>query len=181
MNTLSPSLQSVLDNRLRYLPEITGKAINSIDWSSKLITIGKKYGLHIDEMEEFQGAVLKSMIGLVPPEKFESELTSTLALSPVDVEKIIHEINDTIFEPIHDYIVHQGAPRDELKKTGIIIEPAITPTVAPVSENSFEVTDTITTNTPLEIPASPEPVVPPRTTSATRPVVSGSFDNFFQA
>jgi hypothetical protein len=74
MANLSSNLQSILDNRLRYLPEITGKAINSIDWATKIITIGHTYGLHVDEMEEFQAVVLKSMIGLIAPENFEQEL-----------------------------------------------------------------------------------------------------------
>jgi hypothetical protein len=61
---LSSNLQALLDNRLRYLPEITGAAINSIDWATKLIVIGKKHGLHVDEMEDFQAVVLKAWFPL---------------------------------------------------------------------------------------------------------------------
>ena len=53
---LSSTLQSMLDNRLRYLPEITGKAIASIDWPGRIIEIGRKYGLHMDDIEELQEA-----------------------------------------------------------------------------------------------------------------------------
>lgn len=130
MANLSSNLQSVLDNRLRYLPEITGKAINSIDWASRIITIGHKYGLHVDEMEEFQGVVLKSMIGLIVPENFETELISTLALSPATTEQVIRELNTQVFEPIHDFVMN-GGKVDELKKTGIILtsaEPESVPT-----------------------------------------------------
>lgn len=123
MANLSSNLQSVLDNRLRYLPEITGKAINSIDWASRIITIGHKYGLHVDEMEEFQGVVLKSMIGLIVPENFEAELINTLALSPATTEQVIRELNTQVFEPIHDFVMN-GGKVDELKKTGIILTSA---------------------------------------------------------
>ena len=145
MANLSSNLQSVLENRLRYLPEITGKAINSIDWATRIINIGHKYGLHVDEMEDFQGVVLKSMIGLVAPENFETELINALALSPTTTEKIISELNTEIFEPIHDYVMNDGKV-DELKKSGIILE-----TQKDEPLNFQKLTDTA-----LEIPGSPE-------------------------
>jgi hypothetical protein len=121
MTNLSSNLQTILENRLRYLPEITGQAINSIDWATRIITIGHKYGLHVDEMEEFQEVVLKSMTGLIAPEQFESELITALALSPATTEKIIAELNAQIFEPVHDYVMH-GGKSDGLKTSGIEVE-----------------------------------------------------------
>ena len=122
MNTLSPNLQSLLDNRLRYLPPITGAAIASVDWSAKVIEIGHKYGLHIDEMEDFQAVVLKSMIGLIAPASFETELINALALSPANAEKIIEDINIKIFGPIHDYVMRQGKPQDAMEGAGIVVQ-----------------------------------------------------------
>ena len=150
MATLSSNLQSVLDNRLRYLPEITGKAINSVDWSGKLVAIGHKYGLHVDEMEEFQGVVLKSMIGLIPPEKFEMELINALALSPATIEEVISEINVQIFEPIHNFVMSDGKV-DPIKNSGIVLETPI-PEVTP-SEPEQNI---MNSGDILEIPASPE-------------------------
>jgi hypothetical protein len=147
MANLSSNLQSVLENRLRYLPEITGQAIHSIDWATRIVNIGHKYGLHVDEMEEFQGVVLKSMIGLITPENFEMELINALALSPATTEKIITELNTDIFEPIHDYVMN-GGKVDELKKSGLELETPL-PETAPVLVP--------TGSSILEIPASPEP------------------------
>jgi len=149
MANLSSSLQSVLENRLRYLPEITGKAINSIDWATRIVNIGHKYGLHVDEMEDFQGVVLKSMIGLISPENFETELINALALSPATTEKIITELNVEIFEPVHDYVMN-GGKVDELKKSGIVLESNIELESTPKMDAA-----------PLEIPASPEPDTDP--------------------
>lgn len=121
-NTLSPNLQTLLDNRLRYLSPIVGEAINSFDWSSKLIDIGRKFGLHVDEMEDFQSVVVKSMIGLISPDQFEQELISALALSPANAEKVIAALNAQVFEPIHDYVL-KGKPSDDvMAKTGIVID-----------------------------------------------------------
>ena len=122
MNTLSANLQSLLDNRLRYLPPITGAAIQSIDWSSLVIEIGRKYGLHIDEMEDFQAVVLKAMIGLIAPADFENQLITALALSPANADKVITDINVKIFGPIHDYVMRQGKPIDGMNASGIVLE-----------------------------------------------------------
>jgi hypothetical protein len=79
---LSSNLQTILDNRLRYLPDISSKAITSIDWSTKVIEIGHKYGLHIEDIEDMQMVVLKSMTGLASPEDFETNLITATAASP---------------------------------------------------------------------------------------------------
>jgi hypothetical protein len=182
MIMLSSNLQSILDNRIRYLPEITGKAINSIDWSTKLIEIGKKFGLHVDEMEEFQGVVLKSMIGMIPPEKFEDELISALALSPANAEKVIEEINNEILEPIHDFVMNKGKAADPLKTAGIIVETAAEePTMSiPIQENSISIpkppsytADSQESQLPVfEVPASPEP-------TSSKPLIHGNFSAVF--
>ncbi len=155
MANLSSNLQSILENRLRYLPEITGQAIGSIDWATRIITIGHNYGLHVDEMEDFQAVVLKSMIGLISPENFETELINALALSPATTEKIITELNVAVFEPIHDYVMN-GGKSDPMKSLGITIE-------TPSSLAEPRDTPTSQVEKPeLEIPASPEPDTAPR-------------------
>lgn len=123
MANISPNLQSLLDNRLRYLPPLVGDAINSIDWASALIDIGRKFGMHMDEMEDLQAIVLKSMIGLIAPERFEQELITGLALSPANAEKMIASINAKIFEPIHEFVMNGGkTATDPMKTVGIEIE-----------------------------------------------------------
>ena len=121
---LSNELQSLLDNRLRYLPPLAGQAIMSIDWSSKLIDIGRSFGLHIDEMEDFQAVVLKALTGLIAPAAFEQELIAALALSPANAEKVIAAVNAQVFEPIHDFVMRGGksAPINPLAQAGIHVE-----------------------------------------------------------
>lgn len=165
---LSSNLQSILDNRARYLPEITSKAINSVDWPAKLIEIGKKYGMHIDEMEDFQSVVLRSMIGMITPEKFEDELISALALSPANAEKILNDVNDQILEPIHEFVLNKGAVApDPLKTAGIHIDPA---PLEATQDTTLMPEYSVVAPAPLEIPASPEPELP---------LVHGDFNDFF--
>lgn len=125
MNNLSPNLQSIFDNRLRYLPDPVKNALTTTEWVSELIAIGKQYGIHIDEMEEFQSVVIKSLVGMLAPEQFENALITATAVSPATAEKMIHDINEKIFQPIHDKIMHpeqKPSPHQELESTGIVIE-----------------------------------------------------------
>lgn len=151
-----------MDSRLRYLPEITGQAIMSIDWPTRLIAIGKKYGLHIDDMESFQEVVLKSMLGIIDPDRFESSLLESLALSPANLDAVIDDVNDAILEPIHDFVMNQGKPSiDPLKQAGITI-PQMQPESIPVSVSSLGATSR-PIDSPLDIF---EPIVP------TKPIES---------
>jgi hypothetical protein len=171
---LSSNLQSILDNRLRYLPDITRKAINSVDWPSELVTIGKKYGMHVDEMEDFQSVVMRAMTGLLAPDKFESELISALALSPANAEKILLDVNDHVFEPIHDYVMNKGAAQDPLRSTGLVLEQGVeeaAPVIAPQPQTQTAPAATVV----FEVPGSPEPAPKP----AAKPSVNGDFESFF--
>lgn len=163
---LSSHLQTILDNRLRYLPEITGRAVSSIDWPTKVIEIGRTHGLHMDEIEELQEVVLKSMTGLAAPADFEKNLISATAAGPATIEKMIHDLNHHIFEPIHDFVMNNGKAPDPLKAQGIEIE-HITPDelpipTAPARASTHE----------LEIPSNNEP-------APVKKQVPGNHDSFF--
>ncbi len=180
---LSSSLNTILQNRLRYLPEITGKAISSVDWPTKVIDIGRKYGLHIDDIEELQMVVLKSMTGLLPPADFETNLINATAASPATAEQMIGDMNDQIFQPIHEFVMNNGKQPDSLTSTGIVIEPETHIPDAPYPSNKNPLHDSgeggrqsrpgevVTGPAELEIPASPKPM--------TKPQVKGNFSSFF--
>jgi hypothetical protein len=152
---LSPNLQSILDNRLRYLPEITAKAIASVDWAAKLATIAHHYGLHMDEVEDLQSVVMRSMVGMIQPQDFEQALISSLALSPANAEKIISEINTQIFQPIHDYVMAGGKSPDGMVGMGLHVENSEQDTPLPnppLQGEGAEHTPTVEITNELELP-----------------------------
>lgn len=116
----------------------------------------------MDDIEELQTVVLKSMTGLAAPADFEKNLIAATAASPALIEKMIEEMNHEIFEPIHDFVMSGGKAPDPLAKHGIELQPS--DDVVPTPPKPMAA--------PLEIPTSPEPVVP-------KPQVKGSFDSFF--
>lgn len=93
---------------MAYLPEITQKALKSFDWATQLLSIGKEYGLHIDQLEDLQLETMMVLVGIIPPESYEVELETKLAISPAEAAKILKAVNTQIFVPIHDYIVNDG-------------------------------------------------------------------------
>jgi hypothetical protein len=163
---LSSSLQTLLQNRLRYLPEITGKALSSLDWPTEVIHIGHDQGLHMDEIEELQAVVLKSMTGLLPPDQFETNIISATAASPAAVEKIIQRLNEKVFEPIHAFVMNNGAVPPQ-PVPGMEFKPA-------TEELDFFAPQP-------ETPSSSSELILPETHSETieKPLVPGDFESFF--
>lgn len=166
---LSSNLKSILDARLHYLPEITASAIRSVDWPNHVISIAQHYGLHMSDIEDLQMVVLKSMTGLLNPHDFEQNIINATALSPATVEQIIIELNNKIFEPIHDYVVNGGHQESNtLAQHGIEIAPD-EEIIPPITETPIR--DTVSAHE-IIIPTSPEPVI-------AKPLVTGDFHEFF--
>lgn len=105
---MNNKLQQHYENRKKLLPDIQQQALDSFNWLSVLLDIGKKYTLQIDELEDLQIEVMLVLVGLSNPLDLEGELGNKLPLSPVEIDKLLGDINTKILEPIHDYIVNGG-------------------------------------------------------------------------
>jgi hypothetical protein len=105
MINMNDKLKQQFEEQLAYLPDITQQALKSFDWATGILSIGKKHGLYIDQLEDLQIETMLVLVGLVQPEDYPKELMNRLALSPAETDKIIDDINDEIFTPIHNYII----------------------------------------------------------------------------
>lgn len=108
-------LKSVYEEQLLELPAINQEALKSFDWEKKLFEIGRKYGLHIDQTEDFWTETMLVLVGLEPADAYRDKLMTELAIAPADAEKITIDVNTQIFGPIHDFII-RGGPVIEDKK-----------------------------------------------------------------
>lgn len=129
---MNDKLRQQFEEQLTYLPDINQQAMRSFDWATELISIGHGYGLHVDQLEDLQIETMLVMVGLTPPEKYQEELITRLALSPIEADRIIEEVNKRIFSPIHDYIVRGGpekpaAPMSAMESAGITMTTEETP------------------------------------------------------
>ncbi len=105
---MNKKIRQQFEEQLAYLPTINQEALKAFDWATELVGIGKNYGLHIDELEDLQIETMLLLVGLTSPDNYEKELIERLAIPPSEAEKIIEQINERIFTPIHEYIVNGG-------------------------------------------------------------------------
>ncbi len=116
---MNEKLRQSFEEQLVYLPEINQQALKSFDWATELLSIGKNYGLHIDQLEDLQIETMLVMVGLVQVKDYPDELITRLAISPSEANRIIEQVNERIFTPIHDYIVN-GGPKIITTPTGVM-------------------------------------------------------------
>jgi len=135
---MNEKLKQQFEEQLVYLPDINQQALKSFDWATQLLSIGHQYGLHIDQLEDLQIETMMLLVGLVSPDQYPDHLTEKLAVSPTEITKIIGQINEQIFSPIHDYIVSGGikpviTPASVMESAGLEITTDETPITATLS------------------------------------------------
>lgn len=116
---MNETLRQSFEEQLVYLPEINQQALKSFDWATELLAIGKNSGLHIDELEDLQVETMLVLVGLSQPSEYQNELITRLAISPTEANKIIEQVNQRVFKPIHDYIVN-GGPKKPTTPAGVM-------------------------------------------------------------
>lgn len=164
---MNDKLRQQFEDQLTYLPAINQQALRSFDWATELVAIGKNYGLHIDELDDLQIETMLVLVGLVDPGQYQNELINRLAISPTEAGKIIEDINDRVFTPIHDYIV-SGGQKAEATPTTIMESAGFQMTTEDTPVPSTNTTPLVRTggDTPIaqSLPESkpiPAPVIPP--------------------
>lgn len=120
---MDPVLETYQE-QLSLLPAINQEALSSIDWNSLIIEIGRKRGLHIDEIDDLRTETMLVLIGELDAQGYASGLMTRLGLPPSEIDKLVDEVNTGIFQPIHDYIV-RGGP---------LVAAPLTPTQAPTPQ-----------------------------------------------
>lgn len=99
---------SIYQEQLLELPELERSAVQSLDWQTVIIQIGKKYGLHLEELEELRTETMLVLVGATESNLYYDRLISELAVSPSIAEKIVSDVNTQILTPIQAYIMRGG-------------------------------------------------------------------------
>lgn len=94
--------KNALQDKFRNLPEDLQDAIFSEDISTKVMAIGKKYGLNLDKIEELHTATTSVILGTLHPRNFTMELSKNLGIDDMSAKKIATEVNEQIFLPIRE-------------------------------------------------------------------------------
>ncbi len=176
MQTHSPQK---IEEHYGKLPEILKDAMYSPDVASKMVAMGKKFGLSIEKiglMAEQTGYVV---LGLVRPEEFIQALANALGESADKTSEIAKEINSQIFYPLREAL--KSAHQIEISESALTAPAAVAPAMPPLPK-----VETALPPLPVPAPAFAKPpgeerkIIPPidlRSKSAL-PLEPKFFDKF---
>lgn len=98
------SLKKTISDHMKTLPRDVQDAINASSWERKVLTIGRRHGLHVDQLEILQTELSLAVLGLADREEFVQETMREARIDRQSMEKIVKDINEEIFEKIRNYL-----------------------------------------------------------------------------
>lgn len=109
---ISNSLKNTIDQHMKMLPHDVQEAIYGSSWERKILDIGRRYGLHVDQLEVLQTELSLAVLGLVGRDEFVKETVREGGISRQVMDLMILDINREIFEPIRNHL-KQTRTREE--------------------------------------------------------------------
>lgn len=141
-------LEKTISDRMQELPLHIQTAIKKIEWAPAVLEIGKKHGLHMEQMEVLQTETMLVLIGLVHPNDYAGALRTQLGVPEATIAGIVADVNEKILKDVRDDLAHfiedeqkaETATNDDiLKKSGV----EITPTASPIENRGAELTSVV--------------------------------------
>lgn len=98
------SLKDTIQNHMKNLPQDVQEAIHASSWERKILDIGRKYGLHVDQLEILQTELSLAVLGLTDRSEFVRETMREARIDKHVMETMVMDINREIFEPIREHL-----------------------------------------------------------------------------
>jgi hypothetical protein len=86
------------------LPPEVQRAITDADLSAKLLEIVKNNKLLIDQAAGLETATMLVLFGLEPLENYTQSLMKNVGLSSIQASVVAHDVNETIFKSVRDFL-----------------------------------------------------------------------------
>lgn len=159
-----------LDERFSKLPQEVQVAISESNYQAKLYAIAEKHKLSINYMGALDEATTKVMLGIIHPDKYETELQNNIAIPKEEITEIVNEVNEDVLKNIREILKgHWGKEtliEQETDEDEVPIPPYALPRIETVSQNKNETN--IYADSGIEIMKSdPEPNASKITSSDT--------------
>ncbi len=103
MNT-DQDIKNLIQNHMKKLPLDVQEAIHGSSWERKILDIGRKYGLHVDQLEILQTELSLAVLGLTERDEFVRETMREAHIDKHIMETMVADINREIFEPIREHL-----------------------------------------------------------------------------
>ncbi|MCR4311558.1 MAG: hypothetical protein NUV54_03285, partial [Candidatus Taylorbacteria bacterium] len=113
-----------LAKQFEKLPIKLKEALRSVDSARKIIDIGRKNGLHVDQIGELGAETGMVILGFSRPNQFVSQLRRRLDLPEDKLKTVAEEVNTEVFVKIREAL-KQIHGEDVAPSTPIPIKPAV--------------------------------------------------------
>ncbi len=97
---MDPETEKIIKEQMGKLPEEVRRLFTDPELGDKIINIGKKNGLNIEQLGILQTETNLVMLGLVHPDEYSGELKNRLDIDPVKANNITNDVNSEILSGI---------------------------------------------------------------------------------
>lgn len=87
------------------LPKEVQEFITSSDQTEKIFNLAERNHLHIDEAGILHDIVMDTAMGIIATKNLQAEIVRELKMNPLDVSRIVQEIDTEVFAPIKQIMV----------------------------------------------------------------------------
>jgi hypothetical protein len=98
-------IQPEIMERFKELPEVVQNIILESGWEKTTRRIVEENNLRIDQGGAIENEVMLTMFGFEKPENFRANITKQANLKPEQVDKIVSDINENVFQLIKDKLI----------------------------------------------------------------------------
>ncbi|MEK7650789.1 MAG: hypothetical protein AAB364_02905 [Patescibacteria group bacterium] len=166
LNSKLDQEDQMVNERIKKLPPELQQAISSNDSERIVQEIGKKYGLHIDQVGELDNEVWQVMLGVKTSANFVVSIMERLKVDGQTAENIAREANEKIFLKIRESLKQMEENKNTPKPEELLHEleqhtsPASLAEKPSIFERKLSEPVNLKPETPAPTPPTPAPEIP---------------------
>ncbi len=132
MDIEDKKIEEIVKKQWQKMPVEIQNALSVSGWENKIIELGKRHGLRVDQLGMFQQETLLVLLGLVHPDQYIHELQTRLNVVAPKAEALANDADKEIFSGIREKLKEVYGNNDEteidtdeertLEKTGIDVD-----------------------------------------------------------
>ena len=97
----------------RALPQDLKDALYGVDTTQAIQTVGRAYGLHIDQMGELANAIGQIILGVLHPRDFTKHIKTELQIDEQKPSALTREVNLSVFTKIRESLKRIHSLRED--------------------------------------------------------------------
>ncbi|MFA6353972.1 MAG: hypothetical protein WCW93_03515 [Candidatus Paceibacterota bacterium] len=112
---MDPETEKIIKEQMEKLPDEIKKIFTDPELGNKIINIGRKNGLNIEQLGIFQTETYLVMLGLVHPDEYQTELKDRLKINNEKANTITKDVNEQMLSKIFDQLKKIYEEDEDLK------------------------------------------------------------------